>query len=36
MELEDQKIENSKNSVKLLTKDFAENLNKNLWRDDEN
>ena len=36
MELEDQKIENSENSVKLLTKDFAENLNKNLWRDDEN
>jgi predicted DNA-binding mobile mystery protein A len=29
MELEDQKIENSENSVKLLTKDFAENLNKN-------
>ena len=36
MELEDQKIENSENSVKLLTKDFAENLNKNLWRNDEN
>lgn len=36
MELEDQKIENSENSVKLLTKDFTENLNKNLWRNDEN
>ncbi len=36
MELEDQKIENPENSVKLLTKDFTENLNKNLWRNDEN
>ena len=36
MVLEDQKIKDSKNSVKILAKELAENLNKNLWSDDEN
>jgi predicted DNA-binding mobile mystery protein A len=36
MSLEDQKIKDSKSSVKFLAKEFAENLNKSLWSDDEN
>jgi len=36
MELEDQKIANPANSTKLLTKELAQRLNKNLWKNDEN
>ncbi len=36
MSLEDQKIEDPETSIKLLAKEFAENLNKSLWSDDEN
>ncbi|MFM7620441.1 MAG: hypothetical protein ACKO47_02400, partial [Alphaproteobacteria bacterium] len=36
MELEDQKIANPANSIKLLTKELAQRLNKNLWKNDEN
>lgn len=35
MSLEDQKIKDSKNSVKFLAKELAEDLNKSLWSDDE-
>ena len=34
MSLEDQKIKDPKSSVKFLAKEFAEELNKSLWRDD--
>lgn len=36
MSLEDQKIKDSKSSIKYLAKEFAEDLNKSLWSDDEN
>lgn len=36
MALEDQKINDPELSIKLLAKEFAEKLNKNLWSDDEN
>ena len=36
MSLEDQKIKDSKSSVKYLAKELAEDLNKSLWSDDEN
>lgn len=36
MALEDQEIKDSKNSVKILAKELAANLNKDLWSDDEN
>jgi predicted DNA-binding mobile mystery protein A len=36
MALEDQKINDSEASIKLLAKEFAEELSKNLWSDDEN
>ena len=34
MSLEDQKIKDPKSSVKFLAKEFAEELNKSLWRND--
>ena len=36
MALEDQEIKDSKNSVKILAKELATNLNKDLWSNDEN
>ncbi|NBV07095.1 MAG: helix-turn-helix domain-containing protein [Proteobacteria bacterium] len=36
MSLEDQKIKDPKRSVKFLAKEFAEDLKKSLWHDDEN
>jgi len=36
MVLEDQKIEDPEVSIKLLAKEFAEELNKKLWSDNEN
>lgn len=36
MALEDQKIKNSEESIKILTKELIENLNSKLWSNDEN
>ena len=36
MSLEDQKIKDTKSSVQLLAKEFAEEPNKSLWSSDEN
>lgn len=34
MSLEDQKIDDLETSIKLLTKEFAEDLNKKLWKEE--
>jgi predicted DNA-binding mobile mystery protein A len=36
MALEDQKIKDPEASIKLLAKEYAEELNRNLWSNDEN